>query len=115
MNAIRNHVQIVGNLGRDPEVQTTTTGKKRVKITVACSDSYTSKDGKRVENTEWFNISLWDGLATIAEKFLTKGSQVAISGRLSNRNWTDKEGKKHFATDIVVADLLMLGGAKKAA
>lgn len=113
MNTIRNHVQIVGNLGRNPEIKTLNNGKKFATFLLACSEVYNDADGKKIENTQWFTAVAWEGLAGIAEKYMHKGKQVAISGKLSNRNWTDKEGKKHYVTEIVCSDILLLGGAKK--
>lgn len=114
MNAIKNNVQIVGNLGRNPDVKTFDTGKKVANFVIACNDSYNDLEGRKIENTNWFNVSAWDGLATIAEKYMEKGSRVAINGRLHNKTWTDKEGKKRYSTEIVVTDLLLLSEKKAA-
>ena len=113
MNMIRNNVQLVGNLGRNPEIKTLNNGKKVATFLLACNETYNDSEGKKIENTQWFSIVAWDGLAGIAEKFMYKGKQVAISGKLSNRNWTDKEGKKHYVTEVVCTDILLLGGSKK--
>jgi single-strand DNA-binding protein len=113
MNTIRNTVQIVGNLGRNPEIKTLDNGKKVAKIWLAVTETYKDADGKKIENTQWFNAVAWEALAILAEKFMHKGKQIAVSGKLQNRNWTDKEGKKHYTTEIVCNDILLLGGAQK--
>lgn len=113
MNMIRNNVQLVGNLGQNPEVKTVAGGKKVANFTLACTDSYTDKEGRKTETTQWFRATAWDGLATIAEKYMAKGKQVAITGRLVNKNWVDKEGVTRYSTEIVVSDILLLGGKSK--
>lgn len=114
MNIIRNNVQLVGHLGQNPEVKTIQGGKKVANFTIACNDSHTDKEGRKIETTQWFNAIAWEGLATIAEKYMVKGKQVAISGRLVNKNWKDKEGVMRYATEIVCSDILLLGGKDKA-
>jgi single-strand DNA-binding protein len=111
---IRNNVQLVGHLGQNPEVKTITGGKKVAKFTIACNESRTDKEGRKIETTQWFNAVAWEGLATIAEKYMVKGKQVAISGKLVNKNWTDKEGVMRYATEIICSDILLLGGKDKA-
>lgn len=113
MNIIRNNVQLVGNLGKDPEVKTLENGKKVAKLSIACTESRTNAEGHKIETTQWFNAVAWDGLAGVAEKFMIKGKQVAISGRLTNRQWEDKEGKAHYTTEIVVNDILLLSGGSR--
>ncbi len=113
MNMIRNNVQLVGNLGQNPEVKTLPGGKKVANFSIACTESRTDKEGRKTETTQWFNAVAWEGLATIAEKYMVKGKQVAISGKLVNKNWTDKEGITRYSTEIVCADILLLGGKDK--
>src|ERR1044071_2210935 len=113
MNIIRNNVQLVGNLGKNPEEKTLTGGKKVANFSIACTEAHNDKEGRKVETTQWFNAVAWDGLATIAEKYMVKGKQVAISGRLVNKNWTDKEGVTRYSTEIIVLDILLLGGKNK--
>lgn len=109
MNMIRNNVQLVGNLGKDPEVKTLDSGKKVASLSIACNESYTDSEGRKIETTQWFTATAWDGLANLAEKYMVKGKQVAISGRLVNRTWTGKDGKSRTTTEIVVSDILLLG------
>ncbi len=113
MNMIRNNVQLVGNLGQNPEIKIITGGKKVANFSIACSESRTDAEGRKVETTQWFNAVAWDGLAGIAEKYMVKGKQVAISGKLVNKNWVDKEGVTRYSTEIVVSDILLLGGKDK--
>lgn|SRR5574343_527496 len=108
MNAIRNKVQLIGNLGAAPEVKTLNNGNKVAKFAIATSDFYTNKNGEKVTETFWHNVVIWGKLADIAERYLQKGSQVVIEGKLTNRNYTDKEGIKRFFTEIVANELLML-------
>ncbi|MCK4568731.1 MAG: single-stranded DNA-binding protein [Bacteroidales bacterium] len=107
-----NKVILVGNLGRDPEVRTLENGAKVANFTLATSESYKNKEGQRVTQTEWHNIVLWRGLAEIAEKFLRKGNQVYIEGKIKSRSWEDKDGNKRYTTEILGDNLTMLGGRR---
>ncbi len=112
MNMIRNNVQLVGNLGQNPEVKTLDGGKKVAHFSIACTESRTDKEGKKIETTQWFRATAWEGLATLAEKYMVKGKQVAIAGKLVNKTWKDKDGKDCYSTEIIVSDILLLGGKK---
>lgn len=103
-----NKVILVGHLGKDPEVRHLEGGATVATFPLATSESYT-KDGKRVEQTEWHNIVLWRGLAEIAEKYLIKGKLVYIEGKIRTRSWDDKDGNKRYTTEIVADNLTMLG------
>ncbi len=110
MSTLRNRVQLIGNLGMDPEVKTYGDGKKMVKFSIATTENYKNGDGKKVSETQWHNIIIWNnGLAEIAEKYLIKGREVAVEGKLMHRHYDDKDGNKKFITEIVVSELLMLG------
>lgn len=104
-----NKVIIVGNLGIDPEVRTLENGTKLARLRVATSESYMSKDGQKVEQTEWHTIVVWRALADIAERYLTKGKQVYIEGKLKTRSWKDQEGNDRYATEIVGDNMQLLG------
>lgn len=105
-----NKVILIGNLGIDPEVRVLESGVKVVRFTLATSESYRDKNsGERVTQTEWHNITLWRGLADVAEKYLQKGSQVYIEGKIKGRSWKDKEGIDRYSTDIIAENLTMLG------
>ena len=107
-----NKVILVGNLGKDPEVRTLENGAKVANFTLATSESYKNKDGQRVTQTEWHNIVLWRGLADIAERYLNKGNQVYIEGKIRTRSWDDKDGVKRYTTEILGDNLTMLGGRR---
>jgi len=112
MNALRNRVQLVGNLGQDPEIRTLDGGKKVVHFTMATSDNYKNSDGQKVEETTWHNIVAWNGLAETASKFLKKGQEVLVEGRIVYRTYEDKKGGTKNATDIVLNNLLLLRSSK---
>ncbi len=109
-----NKVILVGNLGKDPEVRTLENGNKVANFTLATSESYKNREGQRVTQTEWHNIVLWRGLAEIAEKYLSKGNQVYIEGKIKSRSWDDKDGNKRYTTEILGDNLTMLGGKRDA-
>ena len=109
MNTLRNSVKLIGRLGQDPEVKTLDKGNKIAKFSLATSESYTGKDGNKQEQTQWHNIVVWGNLAVICEKYLKKGKEIAIDGRLTYNNWEDKNGTKHTSSEIVVNELLFVG------
>lgn len=104
-----NKVMIIGNLGRDPEMRFTPSGRPVTSFTVATSRTWSSPDGERHEETEWFNVVAWGKLAETCKQFLVKGQQVYVEGRLQTRRWEDQEGRKHFSTEIVADRMIMLG------
>jgi single-strand DNA-binding protein len=108
-----NKVILVGNLGKDPEAITFDNGVKKVSFSLATSESYKDKEGNKIDQTEWHNIVLWRGLADVAEKYLIKGSQVYIEGKIRTRSWDDKDGNKRYTTEINADNLIMLGGARR--
>ena len=105
---------IVGNLGRDPEMRYTPSGKPVTTFTVATSRTWNSTDGERHTETEWFNIVTWGNLAEICKQYLTKGQQVYIEGRLQTRRWEDSEGAKHTSIEIVASEMMILGERRDA-
>lgn len=108
MNTLRNKVQLIGRLGQEPEILTFNDGNKMAKFSMATDDSYKDKSGTKVERAYWHNIVVKGGLVNIVEKYITKGQEIAIEGKLTNRSWEDKEGIKRYATEIVCNELLML-------
>ena len=104
-----NKVILIGNLGKDPEVRHLETGRAVANFPLATSESYKNREGERVTHTEWHNIVLWTPLAEIAEKYLNKGKQVYIEGRLTTRSYEDKDGNKKYMTEVVGQNLTMLG------
>jgi len=103
-----NKVILIGHLGKDPEVRHLDNNTAVANFTLATTESYTNREGKRVENTEWHNIVMWRKLAEIAERFLKKGSFVYIEGKLTSRSWDDKEGNKRYITEVVANNMQML-------
>ena len=112
MNSLRNKVQLIGHLGNNPEIVNLDAGKKLAKFSIATNESYKNSKGETIKETQWHNLVAWGKTAEIIEKYLQKGNEVAIEGKLVNKNYDDKEGKKHYVTEIVVNELLMLGGKK---
>ena len=110
MNTLRNKVQLIGNLGNDPEIITLESGKKLAKISIATNESYKNAQGEKVKDTQWHSVVAWNKTAEIVEKYLQKGNEVAIEGKLTTRSYETKEGEKRYITEIVCNDLLMLGG-----
>lgn len=108
-----NKVILIGHLGKDPDIQTFESGVKKASFSLATSEEYKDKDGNKVQQTEWHNVILWRGLADVAEKYLNKGNQVYIEGKIKTRSWDDKEGNKRYTTEIVVDNMTMLGGRKQ--
>ena len=115
MYALKNKVQLIGNLGNAPEVKTTESGKKLARFSVATNESYRNAKGEKVTETTWHNLVAWGKVAEIAEKYLTKGKEVAVEGKLINRSYTDKEGNKKYITEVEVNEILMFGGDKPTA
>ncbi len=108
-----NKLMIIGHLGRDPEMRYTPSGKPVTTFSVATSRTWHSADGERHEDTEWFNVVAWGGLAEICNQHLHKGMQVYVEGRLQTRRWEDAEGNKHFTTELVAKEMIMLGEKKE--
>lgn len=104
-----NKVMIIGHLGRDPELRYTPSGRPVASFSVATSRSWTASDGERREETEWFNVVAWGNLAEICKTHLTKGQQVYIEGRLQTRGWEDDSGTRHYRTELVANEMILLG------
>ena len=111
MKSLRNSVQLIGRLGKDPEVKTFNEGKKKASFSLATSDTYKNQKGEKIEDTQWHNVVIWGKLAGIAEKYLKKGNEVAVEGKLVHRVY-EANGEKRFMTEINVNDLVLLGGKK---
>jgi len=108
MTTLRNNVQLIGNLGKDPEVRTFDSGKKMATFSIATTDTYKNQKGEKVQDTQWHNLVIWGKLADVAGKYLKKGSEVAISGKLVHRNYETSGGEKKYITEINVSDMVML-------
>ena len=109
MYSLRNKVQLIGNLGKKPEVKKTDTGKKLVKFSIATNEFFTNIKGEKVKETQWHNVVAWGKVADVAEKYLDKGVEVAVEGKLITKDYLDKEGNKKYTTEIQVNELLLLG------
>jgi len=109
MNAMKNTVQLIGNVGNDPEIKTFDGGRKLANLTIATNDSYKNDKGEKVEQTEWHKVVAWGKTAEIIEKYATKGLQIAVEGKLTHRSYDDKNGEKRYITEVVVNDVLLLG------
>ncbi|HRI33211.1 MAG: single-stranded DNA-binding protein [Saprospiraceae bacterium] len=108
MNSLRNSVQLIGNLGKDPEMTTLEKGKKITRATIATNESYKSSNGDKVTETQWHNLVAWDAKAEFMEKYLKKGNEVIIKGRISNRSYEDKSGVTKYISEIIVSEIVKL-------
>lgn len=109
MNALKNRVQLIGNLGNTPEIITLESGKKLAKFAIATNETYKNAQGEKVTDTQWHNVVAWNKTAEIVEKYLEKGKEVMIEGKLTSRSFDDKEGNKRYITEVICNELLMLG------
>tara|TARA_R110002050_G_scaffold221792_2_gene357652 strand:- start:4616 stop:4957 length:342 start_codon:yes stop_codon:yes gene_type:complete len=112
MNNLKNRVQLIGFIGQAPEIKTLDNGNKLAKFSLATNETYKTKEGKKVDNTQWHNVTAWGTTATLIEKYLTKGQEVAMEGKLQNRKYDDKNGVTHYVTDIVANEIQFIGKAK---
>jgi single-strand DNA-binding protein len=113
MYALKNKVQLIGHLGIAPEVKNLSGGKKMARFSMATNETYRNAKGEKVTETQWHNIVAWGKVAELAEKYLAKGSEVAIEGKLINRSYTDKDGVKKYITEVQLNELLLLGDKNK--
>jgi single-strand DNA-binding protein len=113
MNSLRNRVVLIGHLGSSPESKTLESGKSLTRFSLATTESYKNEKGEKISETQWHNLVAWGKVAEIASKFLDKGKEVAVEGKLVSRNYSDKEGIKRYITEIVVNDLLLIGSKSK--
>jgi len=108
MNTLRNKVSLIGNVGMDPVINTFGEGKKVCRISLATNETYTSRSGERVTNTQWHTLVAWGPVATIASRLLKKGKEVAVQGKLVNRSYQDSNGITRSVTEIVVDELMLV-------
>ena len=109
MYALKNKVQLIGNVGNTVEIKNTESGKKLARFSIATNESYRNAKGEKVTETTWHNVVAWGKVAEIAEKFLQKGTEVAVEGKLTNRSYNDKEGNKKYIYEVQVNELLLMG------
>jgi len=112
MRNMKNKVQLIGHLGVNPEVKELNGGKKLARISLATNEVYKNSVGEKIKETQWHNVIAWNKNAEIVEKYLKKGSEVAVEGKLLNRVYNDKEGNKKYITEVVVNELLILDSKK---
>ncbi len=112
MASLNNKVHLIGNLGKDPEVKEFDNGRKVAKFPLATTESYKNEKGEKLSETTWHNLVLWNGLAGVAEKYLTKGKEIAVEGRIVHRDY-EKDGEKKWITEIIVSQMQMLRGKKE--
>ena len=109
MNALRNKVQLIGNLGNDPEIVNLEKGSKLAKFSIATNETYKNAKGEKVTETQWHNVVAWGKTAELVENYLTKGKEVAIEGKLTNRSYETKEGEKRYITEVKCNEILLIG------
>lgn len=109
MTTLRNNVQLIGRLGKEPEVKTFESGTKMATFSLATNDVYYNNKGEKVEDVQWHNIVVWGKKVDVVESYLKKGSEIAVQGKLVNRSYETKEGDKRYVTEINLNELLMLG------
>jgi single-strand DNA-binding protein len=109
MSTLRNKVQLIGHVGNDPEIKTFDGGKKLAKLNVATNESYKNEKGEKVEETQWHSLIAWGKTADIIEKYVVKGKEIAIEGKLTHRSYEDKNGEKRYITEVVIDELMLLG------
>ena len=109
MTNLRNSVKLIGHLGKDPEIRTFDSGKKMASFSIATTETYKNQKGEKVNDTQWHNLVIWGRLADVAGKYLKKGSEVAVEGKLVHRSYEAAGGEKKYITEINVTDMLMLG------
>ena len=108
MNAIKNRVQLIGNVGNDPEIKNLEGGKKLANLSIATNEVYYRENGDKVEQTQWHRVTAWGKTAELIEKFVTKGKEIAIEGKLTHRSYDDKDGNKRYITEVVANEVLFL-------
>jgi len=112
MNNLKNSVRLIGNLGMNPDFKELDNKKKIAKFSVATTETYKNEEGEKVSETQWHNIVVWGNQAEIAQKYLKKGNEIALEGKLTSRSYSDKAGVKRYITEIVASETLMIGNKK---
>ena len=105
---MKNRVQLIGRVGQDPEVKTLDGGKKLAIVSIATNDVYYKENGDKVEQTEWHRVTAWGKTADIIEKYVVKGKEIAVEGKLTHRSYDDKNGEKRYVTEIIANEVLLL-------
>ena len=109
MNALRNKVQLIGNVGNTPEILTFESGKKMAKFSIATNETYKNNKGEKVTDTQWHNVIAWGKTAELIEDYVPKGKEIGLEGRLTSRSYDDKDGVKKYVTEVICNEVLLLG------
>ena len=109
MSTLKNKVQLIGNVGNEPEITTLENGKKVAKFSIATNESYKDSNGEKVQSTEWHNIIAWGKIAEIVENYVSKGKEIVLEGKLTSRSYESRSGEKRYITEVVVDEILLLG------
>jgi len=109
MSSIKNHVQLIGNIGQDPNVTNLENGRKVARLSLATNENYKDAKGEKQTDTNWHTIVAWGKTAEIVEKYITKGKEVGISGKLKTRSYTTDDGNQRYVTEVVADEILLLG------
>jgi len=109
MSTLRNKVQLIGNVGNDPEITSLKSGKKVARFSMATNETFKNNEGERVQQTDWHNVVIWGKLVDIVENYVTKGKEIALEGKLTSRSYETKEGEKRYVTEVVASEILLLG------
>jgi single-strand DNA-binding protein len=109
MSNLRNYVNLIGHLGMDPEIRLLENGRKVARFSVATNERYKNAEGEQINETQWHQVVAWGGSAAIAERFLKKGKEVALSGKLSHRSYDDEDGNTRYFTEVIANEIVLLG------
>ncbi len=109
MSTLKNKVQLIGNVGQEPTITTLESGKKVVRLSLVTNENYKNSKGEKQTDTNWHTVIAWGKTADIIEKYVSKGKEIAVEGKLSSRSYEDKEGVKRYVTEVVVSEVLLLG------
>ncbi len=109
MSNLRNKVQLIGNVGNDPEMTVLENGKKVIRFSLATNENYKNAKGEKVQSTDWHNVVAWNKTAEIIEKYAGKGKEIAVEGKLTSRTYETKEGEKRYVTEVIINEVLLLG------
>lgn len=112
MRTLRNKVQLIGNIGNDPEIKRLDSGKTVASFSMATNDYYKNDHGEKIQDTQWHNIVAWGKTAEIIESYTGKGKEIAIEGKLTSRSYQDKEGQTRYVTEVIAHEILLLGTAE---
>ncbi len=109
MSNLRNKVQLIGNVGNEPEMTVLESGKKLIRFSLATNENYKNAKGEKVQSTDWHNMVAWNKTAEIIEKYAGKGKEIAVEGKLTSRSYETKEGEKRYITEVIISEVLLLG------